>query len=462
MPAPVTTPAPDSIPATGRAPAQGSAAGSGWTSYRSITPGPAPTPRPTPQPHSKEIYVYADGRETDAGTLTVKGDTSTVTVNEQVIEREIQNANDNVTVIIPTGANTAEALFELKMLNVMANKDMTLTVQTGGVKYNIPSTAVDTAAAMAALKTADPAQALVSVAITPYKTTPAFIQNAVNNSGMTLITPPIEFTVTATCNGRTTEINEFTKFVNRVIEVTEEQAGQITTAKAVEPTGMLRHVPTYVYQEGGKGYAIIYSLTNSIYVLVFNEVTFPDAAGKWYQDIVNEMGSRGIITDAGSGLFDGESPISRANFVAVIVRALGLPVTQDGTVFNDVSPEEWYSGYVNKAYQYNLATGISDDLFEPERPITRQETDMVLWKKARLADYKGNYADLNAFTDTEDMSPWARNAESWSVGSGLITGANNLLRPTESITHADAAALILNLLQKAGLVDVRVSVPDIP
>lgn len=50
---------------------------------------------------------------------------------------------------------------------------------------------------------------------------------------------------------------------------------------------------------------------------------------------------------------------------------------------------------------------------------------------------------------------WAEDAVKWCVGSGLIHGADGKLNPTTSITRAESATIILCLLQKSGLVDVR-------
>jgi hypothetical protein len=53
------------------------------------------------------------------------------------------------------------------------------------------------------------------------------------------------------------------------------------------------------------------------------------------------------------------------------------------------------------------------------------------------------------------VAAWARAAAAFSVGSGLIVGNGGLIRPEDNITRAESAAVILRLLQKSGLVDVR-------
>ena len=62
---------------------------------------------------------------------------------------------------------------------------------------------------------------------------------------------------------------------------------------------------------------------------------------------------------------------------------------------------------------------------------------------------------LIAMVLLESSQSWAQGAAKWNVGSGLIVGSGGLLRPSDNISRAESATVILRLLQKAGLVDVR-------
>jgi hypothetical protein len=80
------------------------------------------------------------------------------------------------------------------------------------------------------------------------------------------------------------------------------------------------------------------------------------------------MASRKIINGVGDDLFAGERSITRAEFAAIIVRALGLPA--DGTAnFSDVSESAWYTGAVGTAYEYGIVNGRSANLFDPMRAL---------------------------------------------------------------------------------------------
>ena len=79
----------------------------------------------------------------------------------------------------------------------------------------------------------------------------------------------------------------------------------------------------------------------------------------------------------------------------------------------------------------------------------------MLQRASKLTDFIGKMSKLSEFTDSSSVSSWASEASKWNVGSGLIVGSNRKLRPNDNISRAETATVILRLLQKAELVDVR-------
>ncbi len=390
--------------------------------------------------------VIVDGKTENIGTENKTGDATTVTVDQSKLGENINGAATGSSVVVPVSENSAAtASLVVKNIEDMAQKGMTLTVQTGSVAYNLNTSAIDTAALTAAFPGADMSEVPFDVTIK---------NSSVSVEGETLVLNPVTFTVTATYNGKTVSVDTFSAYINRMIEVTPKQAAKITTAVVVNADGSTRHVPTNVVEKDGKYYAIINSRTNSTYALIQNEVTFADAKGKWYEGMVNEMGSRKIIAGLSASVFGGGASITRAEFAAILVRALGLPT--DGTSsFSDVHTTAWYTGAVATAVQYGLASGTGENRFSPNAAITRQEAMLMLKRAAALTEFSGTSGTLDGFTDVDAVSSWAKDAAKWNVGSGLIKGSDGKLNPTAKITRAESATIILRLLQKAGLVDVR-------
>ena len=401
-------------------------------------------------PTSPDAPVIVDGKTESIGKSETTTDETRVTVDSDKLTEKINTAQTGGSVEVPVSDGKTVSTAEIVVKNVedMAKKDMTLEVKSGNVSYQLPTTAIDTTAAMEALGASDASKVPLSVTITKLDESTVKVVNG------ELVVPPVEFTVTVTYSGKTVEISSFSKYVQRSIEISKEQASQITTAVVKNEDGTLRHVPTYVYEQDGKWFADINSRTNSTYALIQNEVTFADAKGKWYENIVTEMASRKIIAGRSASVFGGGASITRAEFVAILVRALGL--SADGiSSFSDVPTTAWYTGAVATAVQYGLASGTGENRFSPNAAITRQEAMLMLKRAAALTEFSGTSGALDGFTDVDAVSSWAKDAAKWNVGSGLIKGSDGKLNPTAKITRAESATIILRLLQKAGLVDVR-------
>ena len=413
-----------------------------------------------------DAIVIVDGQPVNIGTVTDYDGTRTVTFNQEALNREIRDANDHVKVKLPADdfISSYEVVFVVQNVDDMAERNMILIIEIGALTYQMPSTAVDTKAIMDALGATNPAD--VPFTITIVKSVDAqtlkTVGDTLDSYGKEQMFIPIQFHITANYNGQSVSVTTFMEYVARTIEVTEDVARRITTGITICDEGKSRHVPTEVFGDSGKYYATINSLTNSTYVLIYYDTSFDDILDTWYAPCVDEKASRTIVKGRDDGLFYSKEDVSRAEFAAIIIRALGLPPDGDGSVFSDVSEKAWHSGYVGKAYEYGIILGVSGDLFEPDRNITRQEAMLMIQRAAVITGLAGNIGDISDFSDSADVSSWAVNAARWNVGSNLILGRSGMLHPADNITRAETATLVLRLLRNAGLIDEREgSQPDL-
>ena len=404
------------------------------------------------------VPVIVDGKDYFIGDVAVEDNTATITVNQSEFDKQLAAAEQSVIVPVSSDAGTVVAQLVVKNVQDMNDKGVPLSIQTGNINYNIPASSIDTKAILTALGATDPSLAPVNltIRINVDSATQAIVDAAISTTSVKEIIPAVQFEVSANYNGKTYDIVNFDNFVSRSVEITQEQAQQITTAIVINPDRTIRHVPTFVYQKDGKWYAQINSRTNSTYVLIYNQMSFSDADGKWYQPVVNEMGSRKIISGVSNNCFAGEKAITRAEFAAILVRALGLPASGTAT-FSDVSANAWYSGAVATAAQYGIVGGVGHNKFAPNDKITREQAMQMIYNASRLTPYAAVTGTDNtrSFTDYGTQSVWATDAVIFNINNGFIQGYNGLFNPKSNITRAETATVVLKLLQKSGLVDVR-------
>lgn len=96
------------------------------------------------------------------------------------------------------------------------------------------------------------------------------------------------------------------------------------------------------------------------------------------------MASRMVVNGVDAAHFNPDAAITRAEFAAIMVRALGLPDQTGSAPFNDVSSSDWYVGAVAQAQQYGIIQGYADDMFHPSQTITREEAVVILERAMRI------------------------------------------------------------------------------
>ena len=98
----------------------------------------------------------------------------------------------------------------------------------------------------------------------------------------------------------------------------------------------------------------------------------------------------------------------------------------------------------------NIFSGCGDGTMGPNRSITRQEAMSVIARAFAVAD--GTAADLAAFTDASAVSNWAVASVAGLVRAGIVSGDAGRLSPKATITRAEIAQMLYNMLTAAELI----------
>jgi hypothetical protein len=274
--------------------------------------------------------------------------------------------------------------------------------------------------------------------------------------GFIVVAPPVNFRIDATYSGQTVEWNNFPNYIQRELPIPAGyDASRITTAVVIEENGSLRHVPTSIKRNNEMDVAEVNSLTNSDYALIWNPRTFADVTGLWSQSSVSDMASRRILNGIDAEHFNPSGSVTRAEFAAILVRALGLSDSGSASSFDDVSSGDWYAGAVGKASEYGLIDGYSDGTFRPLSTISRQEAFAILARAMQIAKpvSPAGGSSLESYRDEEQVGSWAREAVRSVLASGLAEGSGGKLNPAATMTRAETAALVQRLLRTAKLID---------
>ncbi|OCT15567.1 hypothetical protein A8709_15960 [Paenibacillus pectinilyticus] len=168
----------------------------------------------------------------------------------------------------------------------------------------------------------------------------------------------------------------------------------------------------------------------------------------WAVDAIQELASKGIVNGTGDRLFSPAAAVTRADFVVLLMRALGLKGT-DGASFDDIQAGSYYEQPVAAARTLGIVQGDEGNQFHPTASITREDMMVLTDRALRASNHFSAATRPSALTDFNDVpaiSDYAVESVAILVGMGLVHGYDNGLHPKETTNRAQAAVLIYNLL----------------
>lgn len=180
------------------------------------------------------------------------------------------------------------------------------------------------------------------------------------------------------------------------------------------------------------------------------ETVFSDLSNHWSEKMVMELYDDGLVKGVSDGIFAPDMAVTRAEFIAMTVRALGLEETSGGSYFVDSNTDKWYNGALNAALESGLLDIeiIENNRIKPEQEITREEAAAIAAKACEVK-LGGNVIieNISGFDDAQEVSEHFRDYFGITVAHQIIVGNENKLYPKQAVTRAEAAVMIHRLLQ---------------
>ncbi len=180
---------------------------------------------------------------------------------------------------------------------------------------------------------------------------------------------------------------------------------------------------------------------------------FSDLDNHWAQKAINELVAKGVVAGVTESEFKPDDCVTRAQFTAMLARALEIDTRQGATiVFKDVPVSAWYHDTVNATVMAGLASGYSNGLFGPDDLITREQMTaivsraLLIKKPVVKPNLEESTAILKTFTDSGNISAWARTDVALAVLQGIVSEKSDRFLPRNNATRAEAAVMISHLL----------------
>lgn len=149
-------------------------------------------------------------------------------------------------------------------------------------------------------------------------------------------------------------------------------------------------------------------------------------ASRWYHEPVDWAYNLGLMNGTTKSTFGPNAAATRAQTWTMLARIAGQDTRRSST---------WYE--VGQKWAMNL--GITDGT-NPMGSLTREQLAAMLYRYVGSPAVNGTLT----FTDSANVSTWARNAMIWAVQNGILDGVGgNRLNPKGTTTRAQAAAIFM-------------------
>jgi len=369
-------------------------------------------------------------------------DSSAANISESDVTKQLNSGKNEITFTAPKGTATVE--IKASTYNKIADAGKDLVINTDSVSFRIPAGAF--AVSGTSTKITFDVDELKDSTAKKYTDKLESDYDALSKvfDITTSSAPETELTVTISYDGLDlTGVNEDMLDVYWFNESTGKWVAMKGTVNKADNT--IEFVTTHFSK-----YAVIEFKGSD------TTGSFADIKDHWAKDDIQLMVSKGIIKGISATEFAPNTPITRAQFAALLVRALGLETEADyQLVFDDVAKSQWYYGEVAAAFKAGIIKGKSATSFAPNANITREEIAAMMARAMETAGKGVELTDaqvqekLAKFTDAAKIASWAKSEVAQAVELGIVNGrTENTFVAKANATRAESAVMIKRMYEQ--------------
>ncbi|MED0677133.1 S-layer homology domain-containing protein [Aneurinibacillus thermoaerophilus] len=197
----------------------------------------------------------------------------------------------------------------------------------------------------------------------------------------------------------------------------------------------------------------LYQITETQAQATFDTDTTPmrfvdeGAISDWAMAAVYQAYEKGLMESVSEveQRFAPKQAMTRAQLTVLLMKLRNeMPAVEAKQVFMDVTPENWYYGYVMKAREKGIVQGVTPSSFQPEQIVSRQEMAVMIAKAFGLSPAlkQASFRDNDrAFRKTLPYIQAVREQK-------IMVGADDAFYPDVPVTREMAAVVAIKLYEK--------------
>ncbi|MGW8822935.1 S-layer homology domain-containing protein [Paenibacillus lautus] len=400
----------------------------------SWVPVPAPSPAPDPRMivtiNGKQVRVTAKKEQDHDGRTVLR------LIPDSDLVRSWAAGGEDIVIDIDNEDPVVKVDFPAEALQVLlaAKPNAAIRIGVNGASYSVPLHVLSDL----------PNRATVTVVIARMTDSASReLDEELTRQGYDMLARPTGFELYSDVN---VKIEAEGTYLERTFSMNGAAEPDHSTVVRVDEAGKPRFVPSVFEGET----ATFYGAYNGVFTAVRSNRTFGDIQGHWAQSDIERMANKLIVNGSADGTFDPNRTVTRAEFVAMLVRALGLAEKPQLSSYSDVGPNEvWHDGAIGAASSAGLIEGYADGSFRPDARITREQMAVMLGRAVRYAGElpRQDTSALERFSDHAQVSDWAKGSAADLLAAGMIEGVGNaVFAPQAYATRAQSTVLLNRML----------------
>lgn len=180
-------------------------------------------------------------------------------------------------------------------------------------------------------------------------------------------------------------------------------------------------------------------------------ISFKDVKeNDWFYEAVSYAVENGLMNGMSEDIFAPNTPLTREMLAVVLYNVEGQPENTEANTFTDVKGDMWYTDAILWANENGIVAGYDNGAYGVGDLITREQFATILYRYAQFKGYdttQGGMA-VREFSDYENISDYARPAMAWAVNAGIMGGMDDgTLMPQGKATRAEAATMLMNFCE---------------
>ena len=180
-------------------------------------------------------------------------------------------------------------------------------------------------------------------------------------------------------------------------------------------------------------------------------ISFKDVKeNDWFYEAVSYAVENGLMSGMSEDIFAPNTPLTREMLAVVLYNVEEQPEGTEANTFTDVKADIWYTDAILWANENGIVAGYDNGAYGVGDLITREQFATILYRYAQFKGYdttQGGMA-VREFSDYENISDYARPAMAWAVNAGIMGGMDDgTLMPQGKATRAEAATMLMNFCE---------------